>query len=99
MSQKLLEGLVHKIPEDLAIQIHSLQLENLWNALTPIGRNEFLCWIQDAKQDKTKEKRLLRTLDDLQHGKKRPCCWPGCVHRTDKNPSQWQQDQLALKKK
>jgi hypothetical protein len=27
----------------------------------------------------------------LREGKKRPCCWAGCIHRTDKAPSRWQQ--------
>jgi hypothetical protein len=31
-------------------------------------------------------------------GKKRPCCWVGCIHRTDKMPSRWQQAVLIDRK-
>ena len=35
--------------------------------------------------------RIVRTGEELREGKKRPCCWAGCIHRTDKAPSRWQQ--------
>ena len=59
--------------------------------LTPSGRNEYLCWIEDAKQAATRARRIERTLGSLREGKKRPCCWAGCIHRTDKAPGKWQQ--------
>ena len=49
--------------------------------VTPLGRNEFLCWVEDAKQDTTRERRIRRTQEELEEGKRRPCCWPGCKHR------------------
>ena len=70
----------------------------LWRALTPPGRNEFICWVDDAKQDKTRARRIERTVEELHEGKKRPCCWAGCIHRTDKAPSRWQQAVLIDKK-
>jgi hypothetical protein len=45
------------------------------------------------------EKRILRATEELVEGKKRPCCWVGCIHRTDKKPGKWQQDVLIDKKK
>nr|WP_251007749.1 YdeI/OmpD-associated family protein [Sphingobium sp. BHU LFT2] len=63
----------------------------LWQGLTPLGRNEFICWVEDAKQAATRARRIARTVEELQEGKKRPCCWAGCIHRTDKAPSRWQQ--------
>ena len=62
-----------------------------WKDITPLGRNEFICWVEDAKQAKTRQRRIERTLEELLEGKKRPCCWVGCIHRTDKAPSRWQQ--------
>ena len=39
-----------------------------------------------------------RSRDELLEGKKRPCCWAGCIHRTDKPPSRWQQTVLIDQK-
>ena len=92
-------GLVHEMPADLASALtESKDAVQLWKSLTPIARNEFICWIEDAKQAKTREKRINRTVEELHEGKRRPCCWPGCIHRTDKKPSKWQQDVLIDKK-
>ncbi|MFM1895281.1 MAG: hypothetical protein RLZZ385_355 [Pseudomonadota bacterium] len=92
-------GLVHEIPADLAGALSKTkQVRGLWEDLTPIARNEFICWIEDAKQEKTRAKRIERTVEELLEGKKRPCCWVGCIHRTDKNPGKWQQDVLIDKK-
>lgn len=92
-------GLVHKMPGDLADALrHSKETLELWENLTPIGRNEFICWVESAKQEKTRDKRIRRAIEELLEGKKRPCCWPGCIHRTDKKPGKWQQDVLIDKK-
>ncbi len=71
----------------------------LWQSLTPLGRNEFICWVDDAKQAPTRERRIRRTCEELREGKRRPCCWPGCIHRTDKAPNPWQQQVLIEKKR
>jgi Bacteriocin-protection, YdeI or OmpD-Associated len=73
-------------------------LLTLWQSLTPLGRNEFLCWIEDAKQLATRARRIVRTAEGLRDGKRRPCCWSGCIHRTDKAPGAWQQAVLIDKK-
>lgn len=99
MSFKISGGLVHELPVDLATALTEKDVIGAWEALSPIGRNEFICWVDDAKQAKTREKRIFRTIEDLVEGKTRPCCWVGCIHRTDKKPSKWQQDVLIDKKK
>lgn len=58
----------------------------LWQDLTPLGRNEFICWVEDAKKPETRQRRIVRTGEELREGKRRPCCWPGCIHRPDKTP-------------
>ena len=98
MKSKMSGGLVHELPIDLAEEITEKDLAGTWEALTPIGRNEFICWVEDAKREKTRIKRITRTIEELLEGKKRPCCWAGCIHRTDKKPSKWQQDVLIDKK-
>ena len=52
-----------------------------WSDITPLARNEWICWVESAKQDKTRERRIDRTHSELAEGKRRPCCWPGCKHR------------------
>jgi hypothetical protein len=92
-------GTVHEAGEDLQAAVRSNpKLLTLWENLTPLGRNEFICWVDDAKQAATRQRRIERTCDELLEGKKRPCCWAGCVHRTDKAPSQWQRAVLIDKK-
>ncbi|HEY0926975.1 YdeI/OmpD-associated family protein [Brevundimonas sp.] len=86
------EGTVHVAGDDLRSAIQSdPEVLALWQALTPLGRNEFICWVDDAKQPATRQRRIVRTGEELLEGKKRPCCWVGCIHRTDKAPSPWQQ--------
>ena len=52
-----------------------------WKDITPLARNEFICWVEDAKQEMTRERRIRRTQEELEDGQRRPCCWPGCKHR------------------
>ncbi|MDQ8029672.1 MAG: YdeI/OmpD-associated family protein [Brevundimonas sp.] len=86
------EGTVHVAGEDMKAALRSdPELMALWQGLTPLGRNEFICWVEDAKQPATRQRRIVRTGEELREGKKRPCCWVGCIHRTDKAPSPWQQ--------
>lgn len=97
---KLSGGLVHEMPGDFATALSKTeQILKFWESLTPIARNEFICWIEDAKQEKTRNKRINRAVEELLEGKRRPCCWVGCIHRTDKKPGKWQQDVLINKKK
>ncbi|MEZ5490266.1 MAG: YdeI/OmpD-associated family protein [Gammaproteobacteria bacterium] len=99
MAKRLSGGLVHDMPDDLLdALIETKETTSLWESLTPIGRNEFICWVEDAKQDKTRARRIRRTVEELAEGQKRPCCWAGCIHRTDKKPSKWQQAVLIEKK-
>ncbi len=100
MSEDFLQGTVHTAQADLRGAIEGdPALFSLWQNLTPLGRNEFICWVEDAKQAPTRRRRIQRTVEELTEGKKRPCCWAGCIHRTDKAPSKWQQDVLIDKKR
>lgn len=96
---KLSGGIAHDLPVDLAEALAGGNVGEPWQALTPIGRNEFICWIEDAKQEKTRIKRISRAVEEIKEGKTRPCCWQGCIHRTDKKPSKWQQAVLIDKNK
>ena len=75
-------GVVHELPVDLrdALLASSPALA-AWEDITPLARNEFICWVEDAKQAPTRERRIRRTREELEEGQRRPCCWPGCKHR------------------
>jgi hypothetical protein len=75
-------GVVHKLPADLreALIANSTALA-AWTDITPLARNEFICWVDDAKQETTRLRRIRRTQEELEEGQRRPCCWPGCKHR------------------
>lgn len=84
-------GTAHEIPADLrkALLSDKSALEK-WESLTPLARNEWICWNIFVKQAKTREEHIKRTVTELLEGMRRPCCWLGCIHRTDKamNPTQ-----------
>jgi uncharacterized protein YdeI (YjbR/CyaY-like superfamily) len=82
MDRKLSEGTVHKLPADLKKLIAaSPKALATWEDITPLARNEFICWVTSVKKDETRTKRVEWAWDILIKGKRRPCCWPGCPHR------------------
>jgi uncharacterized protein YdeI (YjbR/CyaY-like superfamily) len=75
-------GVVHELPADLSDELATSEAAlAAWQDITPLARNEFICWVEDAKQQKTRERRIRRTREELEEGMRRPCCWPGCQHR------------------
>lgn len=88
MPQKVSGGTVHNMPSDLREALSSTQPALMaWESLTPLARNEWICWNTFVKQAKTREEHIKRTIAELQEGKRRPCCWIGCIHRKDKELS------------
>jgi uncharacterized protein YdeI (YjbR/CyaY-like superfamily) len=78
-------GVVHDVPDDLGEALgHDAQVLGIWETLTPLARNEWICWIESAKKPETRRKRIDWGRSSLMEGKRRPCCWPGCPHRGDK---------------
>lgn len=80
---------MHNVPKDLkAVLDQTPRLKDLWNKLTPLARNEWICYITIVKKPETRKEHILRLQSDLVKGKKRPCCWPGCPHRRP-NAMKW----------
>jgi len=80
--QTLAGGVVHELPADLQAALRdSAGALAAWQDITPLARNEFICWVEDAKRHETRERRIRRTREELEEGQRRPCCWPGCKHR------------------
>ena len=88
MATKISAGTVHELPADLrkALSASKEALEK-WESLTPLARNEWICWTTNVKQEKTREEHVKRVVSELKEGIRRPCCWLGCIHRTDKEIS------------
>jgi len=87
MASAFSHGTVHAAGDDLQAAITAdAEVLSVWKSLTPLGRNEVICWVDDAKRPATRQRRIERTLAEVREGKKRPCCWAGCIHRTDKAP-------------
>lgn len=80
---KIIGGVVHEVPLDLqtALTADDSALER-WEDLTPLARNEWICWVITNKKPETRKDHIQRTVTDLLAGKRRPCCWIGCMHRT-----------------
>lgn len=75
-------GVVHEIPMDLreALASDESALER-WTDLTPLARNEWICWVISTKKSETRRNHIERTITELLEGVRRPCCWQGCSHR------------------
>jgi len=84
-------GTAHELPADLrkALSIDPSALA-AWHDITPLSRNEWICWTISVKKPETREEHVSRVVKELKEGMRRPCCWMGCVHRADKaiSPSQ-----------
>ncbi len=78
-------GVVHELPADLrkALAADAKALA-AWEDITPLARNEWICWTIMVKQQKTRDEHVARVVSELKEGMRRPCCWLGCIHRTDK---------------
>src|SRR5437667_291970 len=84
-TKKVSSGTVHTLPTDLrGALLADTRVLALWEDITPLARNEFICWVENAKQIETRARRVRRTCEELLEGNRRPCCWIGCIHRTDK---------------
>lgn len=79
---RISSGTVHMLPADVrrAVSVNEETIA-VWNSLTPLARNEWICWVTSVKRVETRAKHLDRLVHDLERGKRRPCCWAGCPHR------------------
>lgn len=73
---------LHTLPRDMKkVLTKHLPAHTAWQDITPLARNEWICWITSAKKPETRVRRIERAHTDLSSGKRRPCCWAGCPHR------------------
>ena len=82
MTNNIEPGVLHEVPIDMEkVLKRNAGILEKWNALTPIQRNEWICWVTIVKKQETREEHIERMMEDLKDGKRKPCCWPGCPHR------------------
>jgi hypothetical protein len=100
-TQKISGGTVHNMPADLRkALLADKKVHALWEDITPLARNEYICWVENCKMAETRNRRIVRTKEELLEGKRRPCCWVGCIHRPNKALSptmQWMVKKQAKK--
>jgi hypothetical protein len=98
-TKEVASGVVHTLPDDLrkALRADPKALA-LWEDITPLARNEWICWTISVKQQKTRDEHVERVISELKEGMRRPCCWIGCIHRADKKISPSVQWALSRKK-
>jgi hypothetical protein len=83
--QEISGGVVHDLPEDLWKALASdAEALAAWEDLSPLARNEWICWAISVKKPETRRQHVERVRTELKEGMRRPCCWYGCIHRTDK---------------
>lgn len=81
-TRKISGGVVHELPADLKkVLAADPEVLAVWEDITPLARNEWICWIESAKKEETRAKRIAWGCASLKEGKRRPCCWAGCTHR------------------
>ncbi len=86
MTEKIISGgTVHKISSDLQKALTSDKAAlTKWESLTPLARNEWICWTISIKKAEVRQEHVKRVMSELKEGMRRPCCWIGCIHRADK---------------
>ena len=53
-SQKIADGTIHKLPADFRKAIEfDATATSVWADITPLARNEWICWVTSAKQEAT----------------------------------------------
>lgn len=74
--------LTHKLPKDFKDAITSSPKAGaIWEDITPLARNEWICWVTSPKKPETRARRISVGIDKMSKGTRRPCCWSGCNHR------------------
>ena len=73
---------MHKLPTDFKKAIKSVpKAKAVWEDITPLARNEWICWVISGKKAETRGIRIEKALSKMKSGMRRPCCWAGCLHR------------------
>jgi len=66
-----------KVPADLrkTLAAGPPNARATWSDITPVARRDWIQWIESAKREETRLKRIASACDMLAKGKRRPCCF------------------------
>jgi uncharacterized protein YdeI (YjbR/CyaY-like superfamily) len=79
----------HKMTADIKKALDAnAKATKVWESLTPLTKNEWICWVTIVKKADTRKEHVTRMIEELNEGIRRPCCWPGCPHRNP-NAKKW----------
>jgi uncharacterized protein YdeI (YjbR/CyaY-like superfamily) len=97
-SKQLSEGSIHTLPLDLkkALIAAPKEARMMWEDITPLARSEWICWVESVKKQETRLDHIKRVPEELVEGKRRPCCWVGCMHKPGARV--WVKNKAPLKK-
>jgi uncharacterized protein YdeI (YjbR/CyaY-like superfamily) len=83
MSANIASTSVHTLPADFRAAIAAApKAQAVWDDITPLARNEWICWVTSGKKEETRGIRIKKGISKLSSGMRRPCCWAGCPHRS-----------------
>jgi len=100
MATPIASGTVHKLPDDFRkALVTAPKVLTLWQDISPLARNEWICWVTSGKKEETRGIRIQKAISKMKGGMRRPCCWIGCIHRDDKPVSRAVQYVLSKKSK
>jgi hypothetical protein len=89
MTKNISSGVVHTVLADLGkVIMADKKALAVWESLTPLARNEWICWVISVTLPETRKNHVKRVVPELKAGMRRPCCWYGCPHRKDKKLSE-----------
>lgn len=65
------------IPQDLRMALSNAprEIQDLWRAITPMARWEWVRWVNATANSTTRKRRVEVSISKLTHGKRRPCCF------------------------
>ena len=65
------------VPPDLeaALETAPQKIQDLWEAITPMARWEWVRWINATRNPDTRRRRVDVSISKMESGKRRPCCF------------------------
>lgn len=65
------------VPADFgrALSAAPPEIRDLWEAITPMARWEWVRWVNATKNSDTRKRRVEVSISKMSHGKRRPCCF------------------------
>ncbi|WP_030527207.1 YdeI/OmpD-associated family protein [Phycicoccus jejuensis] len=66
-----------EVPADLAGALDEApqHIRDVWEDITPMARWEWVRWVGATRSAETRAKRVGVSIDKIDHGKRRPCCF------------------------